>query len=377
MARRAAAVQEVEVPPEADRLDPFPHPRDTVRLIGHETAARDLAEGLAGGRLHHGWLVTGPEGIGKATLAYRFATWLLARPADRLDPLTLAVSDDAPAARQIRAQSHAGLLVIRRNWDSKGKRFTSVVTVEEVRRLRQFLGHTAGGDGWRAVIVDPADDLNPAAANALLKSLEEPPPRTVFLLLTAEPGRLLPTIRSRCRTLALEPLPREALWEAAGLAMTTAEIEPPLPEERARLTGLAGGSVRRFLMMAASGGLGMDDTIRRHLALLPKVDWAQIHALSDTLAGQANDAKFEQFYELLLDHLARLIRAAAGRPESGTDAELARRLIPDGALASFAELWETIGRDKAEAQALNLDRKTLVLGTFARLEAAARFGPTR
>lgn len=371
MARRAV-VQEIEAAPEADRLEPYPHPRDTARLYGHEKAVAELAQGLAGGRLHHGWLIAGPEGIGKATLAYRFAAWLLARPEDRGDAGAMEVTATAPALRQIRAGAHAGLLVIRRTWDSKGKRFSSVVTVDEVRRLRAFLGHTSAADSWRVVVVDPADELNPAAANALLKSLEEPPPRTVFMLLAAEPGRLLATIRSRCRMLTLEPLSREALWQAAGAAMTAGEVEPPLAEDRQRLTVLAQGSVRRFLMLAGAGGLKVDDSIRRAVQLLPNVDWSAVHALSDDLAGQANDAKFEQFYELLLDLLARLIRARAGAAAVAGDMDLAVRLIPEGALASWAELWEMIGREKAEAQALNLDRKTLVLGTFARLEAAAR-----
>ncbi len=371
MARRPVA-QEVEAPPEADRREPFPHPRMTARLFGHERAAAELAGGAADGRLHHGWLITGREGIGKATLAYQFAIWLLARPVDRHTDYALAVGPDAPAARQVRAMSHSGVLTLRRTWDPKTKRFTSVVTVDEVRRLRNFLGHTMGGDGWRVVIVDPADDLNPAAANALLKSLEEPPPQTVFLLLAAEPGRLLPTIRSRCRLLALDPLPDPVLWSAVVAACSAAGVDPPDEAARGRLAVLARGSAGRFLTLAASGGLATDDAVRRALQLLPKVDWPAAHAIAEEMAGAAGEARLEQFYELLLDLLARLVRARAGGPADAADSALAARVIPDGALATFADLWEIIGREKAEAQALNLDRKTLVLGTFARLEAAAR-----
>jgi len=371
MARRPAA-QEIEAPPEADRREPFPHPRMTARLFGHETAAAELTGGVKDGRLHHGWLITGREGIGKATLAYQFAIWLLARPVDRLAGHPLAVAPDSPAARQVRAMSHPGLLTLRRIWDPKTKRFSSVVTVDEVRRLRNFLGHTMGGDGWRAVIVDPADDLNPAAANALLKSLEEPPPQTVFLLLAAEPGRLLPTIRSRCRLLGLDPLPDPELWTAVLAACTAAGVDPPEEAARHRLAVLARGSVGRFVTLAASGGLATDDAVRRALHLLPKVDWTAAHAIADEMSGSAGEPRLEQFYELLLDLLARLVRARAGGSANEPDRELAARVIPDGALATFADLWEIIGREKAEAQALNLDRKSLVLGTFARLEAAAR-----
>lgn len=375
---RAPAVQEVEALPEADRLDGFPHPRHTATLYGHEPAERRLAEAFAGGRMHHGWLITGPEGIGKATLAYRLARHALADAAERdTSAQSLVTPEDARATRQVRALSHPGLLVLRRTYDTKAKRFTASIAIDEVRRLRNFLGLSGTDGGWRAVIVDTADDLNPNAANAILKSLEEPPPRTLFLLLAAEPGRLLPTIRSRCRTLELAPLATEPMRQAVRQALAASSDDVteglPAPSEWAILEHLAEGSVRRLLALRGGGGIALYQRISTLIGALPKPDWAAIHALSDELGGTAAEQRLELFFDLLLGLVSRLIRIRAGLPAGDPDdAALATRLIPEGSLATWAELWETIVAEKADALLLNLDRKSLVLGTFQRLEVAAR-----
>ena len=225
---RAPALQEDEALPEADRLEGFPHPRETRTLIGHEAVERELSEAFAGGRMHHAWLIVGPEGVGKATLAYRLARHVLARPDER-DPAgqSLEIAPETAAARQIRALSHPGLLVLRRPYDVRSKRIAASIPVDVVRRLKSFLGLTAAEGTWRVVIVDAADELNINAANALLKSLEEPPTRALFLLVASEPSRLLPTIRSRCRRLDLAPLTGEALRKATDAALSAVEMEAP------------------------------------------------------------------------------------------------------------------------------------------------------
>jgi DNA polymerase-3 subunit delta' len=373
---RAPAVQEIEELPEADRLDSFPHPRATARLFGQETAERALAEAFASGRMHHAWLLSGPEGIGKATLAYRFTRHVLASPETRNPSGSLDVPVEGSAARQVRALSHPGLLLIRRAYDTKTKRFPATIPVEEVRRLKAFLGRTFASDAWRVVIVDRADELNISAANALLKSLEEPPPRTIFLLVSSAPGRLLTTIRSRVRSLELSALDSAAIRQAATQALVASAEESaasvPSPSEWERLEPLAGGSVRRLLSLHATGGLALFDRVSALVAALPKVDWTAVHVLADELAGQAAEQRFELFFELLMDHLAGLIRARAGAGATNPDQALAQRLIPEGRLASWAALWERVAAGKADAAALNLDRKSLILETFIRLEAAAR-----
>ncbi len=371
---RTPILQETEALPEADRLGEFPHPRATKALYGHEAAERDIAAAIAGQRMHHGWLLTGPEGIGKATLAYRFAKHLLASQDER-DPLgaSLEVGADTRAGRQVLALSHPGLLVIRRPYDTKTKRFTATIPVDEVRRLRTFLTHTAEAGEWRVVIVDSADELNTSAANALLKSLEEPPRQTVFLLISSQPGRLLPTIRSRCRTFGLQALDTENLRRAVHQAIAaTPEADAPGAQNWDDLSVLAHGSPRRALAYIASGNDKIFAKVKGLLELLPKVDWPAMHTLSDELAGAANEQRFLAFYDLMLDSLQRMIRVEASGQGSDADRALAKRVIGTQRLAIWADAWETIEREKAQCLALNLDRKALLLGTLARLEAAAR-----
>jgi DNA polymerase-3 subunit delta' len=372
---RATAAADVEPLPEADRLDGFPHPRETRGLFGHEEAERTLADALASGRVHHAWILGGPPGIGKATLAYRFARAALASPDERAaGGETLSIADSTRAAHQVRALSHPGLLVLRRPYDEKGKRFTSAIPVDEVRRLRSFLQHRATDEGWRVVIVDDANELNANAANALLKSLEEPPQRTIFLLVAPAPGKLLATIRSRCRMLPLNPLASDPLRRAASQALEAANQALPKDNEWPALERLADGSVGRLLGLLGSSGIEFNERVASLLAALPRVDWRGVHALSDELAPVAAQARFELFFDLLSGSLERLIRAQATGQGERTDTDLAARLIGEDRLASFAALWERIGRDKAETMALNLDRKALVLDIVGALATAAAQG---
>lgn len=371
---RAPAALDIEAPPEADRLEGFPHPRETKLLFGHAAAERDLLQAFASQRLHHAWLVSGREGIGKATLAYGFARFLLASPQDRdASGERLAVAETSTAARQVRALSHPGLLAIRRPWDHRTKRHGAFIPVDEVRRLRSFLGHTADEGAWRAVIVDSMDELNANAANALLKSLEEPPPRTVFLLITSEPGRLLPTIRSRCRLLELSPLSDADLLLAATAALRAAgstDAEAPLSDE---LVSLAAGSVRRLLVLSGGDGPKLYDRVGRLLAALPDVDWGAAHMLADDLGSPAAEQRFEIFFDLLLGALARAIHARAAQRGSGeAPSKRLQQLVGEARLPAWAELWEAIVSDKADVVALNLDRRAFVLSTISRLSEVAR-----
>jgi len=245
-----------------------------------------------------------------------------------------------------------------------------------VRRLKAFLGRTAGDDAWRVVVVDRAEELNVNAANALLKSLEEPPPRTIFLLVTSAPGRLLVTIRSRVRTLDLAPLDDEALRRAVSQAYAASGDDvaggAPTPSDWERLARLADGSVRRVLSLHAAKGLALQDRISALLNGLPTVDWGAVHALGDELSGQAADQRYELFFELLTGAIARLVAAEARGEGQPGDMALAARLIGPARLATWAGLRERVAADKADAAALNLDRKALILDVFSRLEAASR-----
>lgn len=371
MARRAAAT-EIEVYPEVDRLDGFPHPRETRQLFGHLPAQQELSTALDGGRIHHAWLVTGPEGVGKATLAYKFAAYALSPEAARsADTGMLACDPGGTAARQVKTLSHPGLLVIRRSYDIKNKRFPATIPVDDVRRLRGFLGHKAGDRAWRVVIVDSADELNLNAANALLKSLEEPPTRTIFLLIATEPGRLLATIRSRCRLLALQPLPREDAVAAAQQALADSELASIGDDELAAVASAAGGSVRRLLALTSANGVALADAVDKIFNGLARGDWAANHALADRLAPAAAQQSYDMFLTLLLEKLARLIKVRAGWPGGEVDGKLVMQLIPDGGLATWVELWETLQRERVEIQALNLDRSAFIVDALARIQATA------
>lgn len=372
---RAPAVQEIVALPESDRLEGYPHPRETKTLYGHGDAERMLAQALGDGRIHHGWLFIGPKGIGKATLAYRFARAALAAPQERTGgDESLEVDETSSASRQVLALSHPGLLVLRRPYDEKSKRFATSIPIDEVRRLKSFLARSAAQDAWRIVVVDEANELNLNAANALLKSLEEPPPRTVFLLISSAPGRLLPTIRSRCRVLTLKPLASDDLRSAVTQALDAVGEDAPDAQRWPMLERLAEGSAGRLLGLMGAGGLELYERTAKLIAGLPRIDWRSVHALSDELQPIAAQPRFELFFELLLNALERLIRAQATGAGGQDERDLAARLIGAERLASFAAVWERIGRDKAETVALNLDRKTLIIETFGRLAAAAQDG---
>ncbi|MBA4132351.1 MAG: AAA family ATPase [Hyphomicrobium sp.] len=377
MARATALAAETELLPEPDKLDGFPSPRHTERLYGQTVAEQGFLDAFNSGRLHHAWIVTGPPGIGKATLAYRIARFLFAGDSERdMFGGSLDIDPATTAARLVANLAHPELLVLRRPYDFKTKKLKSEITVDEVRRLKGFLGMGAGED-WRVVIVDPVDELNANAANALLKSLEEPPKRTVFLLISSAPDRLLPTIRSRCRTLACTPLSDDALRKAVAQALNAADdagAEAALPagEEWQTLARLSEGSVRRFLLLHTAKGLDLHRKIAGAVALLPRIDWLPIHTLGDELASNAAEAKYELFFELLLGLLARLIRAAATGEGDPAEVKLATRLMPEDQLAAWAQLWETTVAEKASTEIYNLDRKSLILLTFQRLVQTSR-----
>jgi DNA polymerase-3 subunit delta' len=372
MSRAPRVIKEEGDRVQADRLGDFPHPRDTARLFGQNRAEAALREAFDGGRLHHALLLIGRVGVGKATLAYRLARYALASPAERARAAagTLDIASESAAARLVAAEAHPGLLVIRRQ--SEGKRVATQIRVEDVRRLRSFLTMTADTNAWRVVIVDEANDMNASAANAMLKSLEEPPRQTLFLLVTPEPGRLIATIRSRCRTIELAPLAADDLRRAVGQAGEAAGLDPVGVGEEARLFGLSRGSVRKALSLKASGGLDLYSRLLAVMGSLPDLDLGVLHALADKVSPLAEEEAFETFHDLLLDLLARLVREAVEPGLLLSEEAGLRSLVRPEKLALWAGLWETIVREKAEIMALNLDRKSFVLETGMRMRALAR-----
>src|SRR5215469_4184811 len=256
----------------AERDPEVPHPRLNPDLIGHETAEKDYLAAWSGGRIAHAWLIGGPPGIGKATLAYRMARFALAHPnpaAPAVQAATsLKVPAEAPAARRIAGQAHPDLLVLERTAGDSGA-LRTVITVEQVRRTVGFFGSTAGEGGWRICIVDAADELKyPEGSNALLKVLEEPPARSLFLLVSHAPGRLLPTIRSRCRRLTLRPLAQGDVAKAASIALGADADDPAIAAAAAG----ARGSVSRAIASAGGPMLAFREKVAQLLRALPAHD---------------------------------------------------------------------------------------------------------
>src|SRR5438477_6169546 len=232
------------------------HPRETPNLFGHREAETALLTAYRSGRIPHAWLIGGAQGIGKATLAYRMARFVLthrdpqAAPVQRAETLAVAASESV--ARQVAAAAHGGLLVLERGLNDRGV-LRTVITVDETRETISFFGSTAAVDGWRVCIVDTVDELNPNAANALLKILEEPPQRSLFLLVSHSPARALPTILSRCRKLALRPLATEDVIRAAARATGRESDDPALVEA----ADASDGSVARALTLLGGDALKM------------------------------------------------------------------------------------------------------------------------
>lgn len=364
--------------PEPDRLEGAPHPRDTAQLLGQQAAEAAFLDAFNAGRLHHGWLITGPRGVGKATLAWKIARFLRATPppggaglfGDPELPQSLDIPADHPVARQSRMLSEPGILLIRRSPNANTGKLSKEIRAEDVRKLRDFFGLSLPDGGRRAVIVDAADEMNPTAANALLKMLEEPPAGAVLLLVSHQPSRLLPTIRSRCRELRLAPLGPENL--AAALDQTGM---PPV-ENAAALAELSGGSVGGAVTLAALDGLDTYANLVGIFATAPRYDRPAAIRLAESATGATNAPRFDLILELFDLFLARLARAGAGRlplaDAAPGEAEILAHLAPDAHSArAWASLAQELSARAGHGRAVNLDPAALILDMIFRINQTA------
>jgi DNA polymerase III subunit delta' len=332
-------------------------PHETKALFGHGEAERALLDAYKSGRIAHAWLIGGPPGIGKATLAFRLARFVLAHPDPRAPEVqkatSLAVDPAHPVARRIAAQAQGDLLVLERVINEDTGKLYTVIRVDDVRRTVSFFGNTAGEGGWRICIVDKVDELQrPNAANALLKILEEPPPRSLLLLVSDAPGRELPTIRSRCRRLLLRPLQAEDVVRALAESSGRGAAEPELRQA----AEAAEGSVGRALGLLDGPALALRQRVLELFAQLPDPDPRALHALGEAIGG-SDPKTLEAFMDLVNGWLS----ARLGEGTKGT-AQMAR----------VAETWERVNRAAREAETYNLERKPLVFSVFDALAEAAR-----
>jgi DNA polymerase-3 subunit delta' len=351
-------------PPESDRFDDAPHPRETLALFGHGAAERELLEAFRGNRLAQAWIIGGPEGIGKATLAWRFARFLLAHPEPDAPAVreaeNLAVTEDHPAARRIATLALADTFLLRREWNDKTKKHFTEIRVDDVRDITRAFHRASGSGGWRVAIIDCADDLNRNAANALLKLIEEPPERSLFLLVAHQPGRVLPTIRSRCRKLILGALSEHETIDAVDALGAPWRARPR--DEIAAAAARAEGSVRETLRLLGGDAMIFDAGLSRLLQRLPQVDWLGVHMLADKLTGRDNEAAYETFMRALERHLDSRVRA------------LSQDGAPPARLIGYARAFDEIRDLARETEVFNFDKKAMVLGIFDRLARAEGAG---
>ncbi len=358
----------------------LPAPRENALLSGHEAAERELLDAFNSGRMSHAWLICGPRGIGKATLAYRFARFILSQSASDGGGLFgdtpeasdgLYVAPDSPVFRRVAVAAHADLKTVERGYtdDSRRKQRTEIV-VSDVRRIGPFLTKTPAEGGWRVVVVDGADDMNRNAMNAVLKVLEEPPKRSLLLLVCHNPGRLLPTVRSRCRRLTLQPLAPDVLG-----GLLTELLPEATTDDAALLARICDGSIGRAVTLAEEGGLDLYRDLIGLLETLPDIDIGALHGFADRLSRPGAENAFRTVGELLLGWLARAIRHAAAPANAETapdDTPRATRLIGQGNLDRWLQVWEKITLLLARTESVNLDRKQVLLSAVMAIASAAR-----
>lgn len=338
-------------PEQFDTIPEIAEPAENPFLLGHYDAMAHVGEAYRAGKLHHALLLAGPPGIGKATFAFHLAHHLLTYPVAGDAPSVFGPRNpDSSLFRQVAQGAHPGVLHLTRPMNDKTKAFKSVVTVDEIRKVNRFLAMTSHDGGYRIAIVDPADDMNVNAANALLKSLEEPPPRTLFVLISHSLGGLLPTIRSRCQTIRFKPL------EPNSVLAVLQKLQAQLPDTEADRTALAtrsGGSVREALLLTQFGGLDIADAMMAVMAQATFGTGAAIR-VAEVVSGRDAAIQFAIFNQTALDMIAGWAREAAGEH----DIERALQL---------SDLWRDAERSIIETDTYNLDKKQHAGGLLRRM----------
>ncbi len=363
--------------PDPDRLEGAPHPRVTGHLFGQPEAEAEFLQAFTSGRLHHAWMLTGPKGVGKATLAWRLSRFLLATPEDdggmfaTPPPTNLDIDPANPVARRLLQLAEPRHFLLRRGPNDKETALSQVISVDEVRRMKSFFALSAADGGRRTAIIDSLDEMNPAAANALLKLLEEPPANVTLFLIAHQPARLLPTIRSRCRELRLMPLGPQDLADA--LTQAGGDIAP---EDRPALAELSGGSAGEAFRPTNLDGLKLYSALTRLFATLPRLDRPQALAMAELAAAKGAAETFDLIVTLIDLFLARLARFGTTGPPppeaAPNEAHLLHRLAPHPhAARAWAELAQALSARARRGKAVNLDPAALLMDILLQVDETA------
>lgn len=366
--------------PESDCLKTALHPRKTLELFGQNTAEHNFLTAYHSGRLHHAWLISGPQGVGKATLAWKITKFLLTQSvngAGLFDPPdhksgTLNTPPDHPALQYIEHLTEPRVFLCRRAWDETAKRYKKDITISEIRALKTFFTLSAADGGWRIALIDAADDMNASAANALLKILEEPPEKTVFLLVSHQPQQLLPTIRSRCRMLRCEKLSTHDLIQALQNAQIhTGNITDGFAE-------LAEGSVGTAIRLLDSDGLKTYENFAHLIAQAPDINRSEALHLANQCSGKSNEAVYEMTIYLIQRILARIVYFAL--KSSGhiqeiipKEADLLMKLSPNLHITrKWADLSVKLSTKSLHARAVNIDPSHVILDILLTINETAK-----
>lgn len=347
-------------------------PRQNLMCLGCKELEATLLKRFNADRFPHAMIFSGPNGVGKATFAFRIARFLLSQeasggmfasediPAENFD-----TPADHPALRRISSGGHADLMVVGRVFDEKKGKYTNDIPVDEVRKITPFLRKTSSEGGWRVVIVDEAQHLNRSSQNALLKILEEPPKKTVLILITDQAGRFLPTIRSRCQIYDFKALSQEHMNELAELALP--EISA---SDRSTLVNLSHGQIGEAVRLNEVGGVEIHNDLMGLLKKLPKLSEVEAFELSETLGRDKKT--FPIFTQLLLSFLSEMARhtVRGGVAPSMTDEQrdITSRLNQIYTAQDWLIRYDAINRILTDTDRIHLDTKQTVLDIIWTLE---------
>ncbi len=350
--------REPEEYPQADQAPGCVHPRETYDLIGHKEAEQKFLQALNQDRLHHAWLISGVPGVGKATLAYRMIRRLLGGRS-LLDD-SLDISRDDPVSQRVESLGHGDFFLLRRPYDFKTKKLRSEIPIAETRKLSEFYTHKASEGGWRICLVDSIDEMNRNSENAILKTLEEPPDRAIIILISHNPGRLLPTIRSRCLNLQLRPVAEEEL--ASWLRRRHSDASDNIISAATKLS--RGGPGKASALVSNSDAvLG---PLTRYISSLGNSDARLDQMIANGLAPKGARAQRNLFWEALQDVIQTQARFSATGEWLG-----AFKPLPVEKSADVWEgLWQKCCHLQSREQALNMDKKAVMLDMLSSIRSA-------
>lgn len=337
---------DLDIPKQYDMIDGILAPSANNQLFGHNSIISFMGQMRQENRLHHALLFEGPQGVGKATLAFQLAWNVLTDQSTGF----IAPNKDNATWRQIAQGSHPGLLYVSRRYDPKTEKFKTGISVEDIRDIMHLLSQTSYNGGWRVVIIDTADDMNRNAANAVLKTLEEPPEKTLFILISNFSGRLLPTIRSRCHSVIFRPLDKENLLKSLDLVLGELTPEQPMLDT---LVEKAQGSVRKAALLIAYGGLEIIKTIDEIL-INPRFDPIKAQQLGQALTTREATIQFQQFTQQILSFISNKAMTLASK-EFKQQANL------------WSEFWQNTNKEINETEAFNLDKKQFVVNLLGKI----------